>query len=226
MAVLRSASAALAILGAILAAGCNQPPPFNLTLRVRYLPAIVTGTEHVLPAINIAVAPVAGPMAAGRHRVGGIYNADGTPQGDRFIENVGPIITAGLVRCLSDAGLKPSLVTGSDPAKAFPDDASLMIVPELESIEVNKHFGAEHTVHGQYFTMTAQVRLRFTIFSHKSPGSITVTTSGTEQEPPAPVGGEVFLPLETDPSESVSVALSRAIAELILVPEFRRAVSL
>jgi len=47
--------------------------------------------------------------------------------------------------------------------------------------------------------------------------------TGAEDEPPKPVGGEVFFPLETDPAESLSVALSRAIGNLLADPEFRQA---
>jgi hypothetical protein len=46
---------------------------------------------------------------------------------------------------------------------------------------------------------------------------------GVEQEPPAPVGNEVFLPLETEPVESLSVALSRAFGNLMIDPKFRAA---
>ncbi len=47
--------------------------------------------------------------------------------------------------------------------------------------------------------------------------------SGIENEPPNPVGAEVFLPLETEPVESLSVALSRAVGQLMLQPDFRAA---
>jgi hypothetical protein len=50
--------------------------------------------------------------------------------------------------------------------------------------------------------------------------------SGIESEPPNPVGGEVFLPLETLPAESLSVALSRAVGSLMLQAQFRRALPL
>ena len=39
--------------------------------------------------------------------------------------------------------------------------------------------------------------------------------------PTNPVGAEVFLPLETEPVESLSVAMSRAVGNLILDPKFR-----
>jgi hypothetical protein len=46
--------------------------------------------------------------------------------------------------------------------------------------------------------------------------------TGVEDEPPKPVGGEVFFPLETEPAESLSVALSRAIGALLIDPKFRQ----
>lgn len=216
----RRAILIFAVIAAVFSSSCDH----RSTLKVRYLPGIVTGTEHVLPPLNIVVAPASGSMAAGRFRVGGIYNADGSLERDLSIEDIGPVITSALIRCLSDAGLKASMTAATNPAHAFPEGAALMILPQIESISVNKRFGSEHTVHGQYFTMTGQVRLRFLIFSRKTSGMHTVSTIGTEDEPPAPVGGETFLPLETEPTESLSVALSRAVGALILQPEFRRLV--
>jgi len=128
----------------------------------------------------------------------------------------------GVARGLSDAGLKASLAASGDGASS---GSTFTLATEIESISVNKHFAAEQTIHGQYFTMTAQVKLRFTLSSHDHPGLYTGVTTGAETEPPAPVGNEAFLPLETEPAESLSVAMSRAIAALILEPQFRKALT-
>jgi hypothetical protein len=105
-----------------------------------------------------------------------------------------------------------------------PELAPLTIATEIESISVNQRFGRQRTIHGQYFSMTAQVQLRFTVAGRAHGEPYSILTKGSETEPPVPVGGEAFLPLETDPAESLSVALSRAIGTLILRPEFRRAI--
>ena len=217
----RRAILIFAVIAAVFSSSCDH----RSTLKVRYLPGIVTGTEHVLPPLNIVVAPASGSMAAGKFRVGAIYDANGSLKSELSVSDFGPIVTAAVVRCLSDAGLKASVTAATNPTNAFPESASLMVVPRIESIAVNKRFGAEHTVHGQYFTMTAEVRLRFLIFSHKTSSTYSVATTGVEEEPPVPVGGETFLPLETEPAESLSVALSRAVGALILEPEFRRAIA-
>jgi hypothetical protein len=152
--------------------------------------------------------------------VGAVYGADGSRKRALVVRDLGPLITQAVKRCLSDAGLKASVLTPGKVSKNPP----LTIATEIESVSVDQHFGRQRTIHGQYFSMTAHVQLRFTVAdqTHHELGS-TVTT-GIETEPPVPVGGEAFLPLETDPAESLSVALSRAIGMLILQPEFRRAI--
>jgi len=121
-------------------------------------------------------------------------------------------------RCLSDAGLNALAGITGEVGGTPP----LTIATEIESVSVDQRFGRQRTIHGQYFSMTAQVKLRFSVGSQRQRYSIA--TTGSETEPPTPVGGEAFLPLETDPAESLSVALSRAIGTLVLQPEFRRAI--
>jgi hypothetical protein len=65
------------------------------------------------------------------------------------------------------------------------------------------------------------VRARITLSDRVGAVLYSGEISGIESEPPNPVGGEVFLPLETLPAESLSVALSRAIGSLMLQPQFR-----
>jgi len=211
-----SALLAGAVFAAISAAGCQRETP----LRVRYLPGFVPATQHVLPPLSIVVLPAGGSEAGGTFQVGAVYGADGSRKRTLVVRDLGPLITQAVKRCLSDAGLKASVLTPGEVSQYPP----LTIATEIESVSVNQHFGRQRTIHGQYFSMTARVQLRFTVAdrTHRELGS-TVTT-GIETEPPAPVGGEAFLPLETDPAESLSVALSRAIGMLILPPEFRRAI--
>ena len=77
------------------------------------------------------------------------------------------------------------------------------------------------TIHGRYFTMSAVVRVKFTLKNRDGAVLYSGEINGLENEPPNPVGAEVFLPLETEPAESLSVALSRAVGLLMLQPEFR-----
>lgn len=205
-----------AILVAIAAGSCRH----ESTLRMRYLPGLVPATEHVLSPATVAVLPATGSLAAGEIKVGAIYKPDGSVKTPLSTRDVGAIVTQAVARCLSDAGLKASIGV---PENA--DSSAFTLATAIESISIDKHFAAEQTIHGQYFTMVAQVKLRFALSSREHPNLYTGVTTGTETEPPAPVGGEVFLPIETEPAESLSVAMSRAIAELILQPEFRKALS-
>jgi len=205
-----------AVFAAIFASGCQH----ETSLRVRYLPGFVPATQHVLPPLSIAVLPAGGSEAAGKFQVGAVYGADGSRKSTLVVRDLGPLITQAVKRCLSDAGLKPSVVTPGEGSRNQP----LTIETEIESVSVNQHFGRQRTIHGQYFSMAAQVRLRFTVADQAHRELCSTVTAGIETEPPVPVGGETFLPLETDPAESLSVALSRAIGMLILQPEFRRAI--
>jgi hypothetical protein len=205
-----------AVFVAISAAGCQRETP----LRVRYLPGIVPATQHVLPPLSILVLPAGGPEAAGKVQAGAVYGADGSRKRTLVVRDLGPLITQAVKRCLSDAGLKASVFTPGEVSQNPP----LTIATEIESVSVNQHFGRQRTIHGQYFSMTAHVQLRFTVADQTHHELCSTVTTGIETEPPVPVGGEAFLPLETDPAESLSVALSRAIGMLILQPEFRRAI--
>jgi len=165
------------------------------------------------------VFPAIGAQAAGKYTIGAVYNPDGSVMTSLAIRDVGALVTKGVARCLSDAGLKVSIADSGTPGSAF------TLATDIESISVDKHFAAQQTIHGQYFTMTSEVKLRFTLSSSGHPTLYTVVTTGNETEPPAPVGGEDFLPLETEPAESLSVAMSRAIGALVLQPQFRQALA-
>ncbi len=203
--------------GAMLAAGCDR----DASMRIHYLPGIVAGSERVLPPEPIAVAPVAGPMAAGTFKVGAIYDEHGNVERELFLIDPGPLIAQAVVRCLSDAGLKPVMQTSD--RDALRRNGVPVLTTVVEELSVEKRFRPERTVHGQYFSMTARARLSFTLSSRANSNLYSGVMTGTEEEPPAPVGGEIFLPLETEPAESLSVALSRAIGALVLDPRFRAA---
>jgi hypothetical protein len=107
-----------------------------------------------------------------------------------------------------------------------PEGADFILTSDLEQFEVNKRFGPSQTIHGQYFSMRAVVRAKVTLSDREGNALYSGEISGIESEPPNPVGGEVFLPLETLPAESLSVAMSRAIGSLMLQQRFRNALPL
>jgi hypothetical protein len=203
-----------------IALGCKSAP----ALRLHYLPGFVPGSERIFGPVRVAVLPADGAIARGRVRVGGVYSAEGSVEHSFYAEDLGAVVTDAVTRALSGAGLKP---IASGPlrhgAASLPVGVDYMLATSIEEASINQRFGTEQTVHGQYFEMKAKVRIKFTLSSRANPDLYTGEILGTEDEPPAPVGGEVFLPLETDPGESMSVAMSRAIGALMLQPGFRGA---
>jgi len=192
-------------------------------LKLHYLNGFVPGTRAIFLPANIAVAPISGDLAAGIHHVGGVYNSSGNREKVLEVSDAGAVVHDALMTSLADAGLKPIALDSSVDPKDLKAGIDLMLECELEQLEVKKTFGAEQTIHGQYFTMTSRVKLKCKV--SRRDGSVVYENevTGGEDEPPKPVGGEVFFPLETDPAESLSVALSRAIGTLLADPKFRQA---
>ena len=204
---------------ALALTGCKPRTHLN----VHYLPDFVPGSQNIFRPAKIAVTPSAGSVGTGEYQAGAIYTADGTVQTPLVVADAARLFNDALVKGLSDAGLVP-MALDSNPGDGKPPEGSDFILSsELEQVEVNKRFGANQTIHGQYFTMSAVVRVKYELRNRDGAVIYSGDVSGTENEPPNPVGAEVFLPLETDPAESLSVALSRAVGQLMLQPAFRDA---
>ncbi len=198
-------------------AGCTS----REVIKLHYLSGFVPGTRAIFLPANLAVAPVGGDLASGTHEVGGIYDSSGHLQKMLRVSDAGLMVRDALMTSLVDAGLKPiALETAVDPKDMKPG-VDVMLDCELQQISFEQNFGAQQTIHGQYFTMASRVKLKYTL--QRRDGAIVYTNeiTGMEDEPPKPAGGEVFFPLETDPAESLSVALSRAIGALLVDPRFR-----
>lgn len=204
------------------ASGC-QP---STRLKPRFLPGFVPGSQQVFRPVRVGVAPTAGAPGSGEVTVGQIFDADGATQKVLVLRDPRTIFGDMLIEGLKAAGLTPIRLDSAPPPGKLENGTDFILSAELERIEVNKRFGAEETVHGQYFSMNAVVTAKFELRNREGRMLYSGEVSGIENEPPAPVGKEVFLPLETEPSESVSVALSRAIGSLITEPGFRRALPL
>jgi len=189
---------------------CDRRPPIP---SLHYLPGFVPGSENTFQPKNIAVMPIEGRGASGNIVAGAVYDQNGKQIESVIIDGVEKSMTEGLERSLQDAGLH--LVPANDPGADFKLSARLI------SFAISKRFSAEQTVHGQYFTMDAAVTIAFELRDRSGKIVFSKTITGSEQEPPKPVGHEVFFPLETDPVEALSVAMSRAIGGLIIAPAFR-----
>lgn len=214
---LRDIGWSLVLVGCCALVGCAP----RETIKLHYLNGFVPGTRAIFLPANVAVAPVGGDFASGIHEVGGIYDSSGRLQKLLQVSDTGTIAHDALMASLADAGLKPvALGPGIGPTDLKPG-IDLMLSCELKQVSFEQNFGNQQTVHGQYFTMTARVKLKYTL--QRRDGSVIYQNeiTGTEDEPPKPVGGEVFFPLETDPAESLSVALSRAIGNLFIDPKFQ-----
>jgi hypothetical protein len=214
----------LAILAATLAAcaSCGGPPPLEL----RYLPGFVPGSMNVFLPVRVAVAPAGGTLARGTVEVGAIYGPTGSVERRLYVRDAGATVTRAVLRCLADAGAKPVALDRAPAGGGLPDGVDLLLLTELETLDVNKRLDERRTVHGRYFVMKSRVRLKFVLRDRAGATLADVHTSGAQDEPPPPVGDEVFLPLETEPAESLSVALSKAVGALILDESFRRALPL
>ena len=208
-----------ALLGLCALAGCARRD----VIQLHYLSGFVPGTHDIFLPAHIAVAPIGGDLASGVHEVGGIYDPTGHLEKGLQVADAGAVVHDALMTGLADAGLKPIALD----APVSPGDLSagvdVMLTCNLQQLMSEKNFAAQQTIHGQYFTMSSRVGLKCTL--QRRDGSIACENelTGVEEEPPKPVGAEVFLPLESDPAESLSVALSRAVGALVLDPQFRAA---
>jgi hypothetical protein len=215
-----SPSFALTLATAILICGCRAEPA---SLKLHFLRGFVPGTHNVFATVPVAVALPKTRVTQGRFEAGAVFGPSGDVQRRMFVENFGRVLADALVSGLSYAGAKPTLLDTPPADHRPPSGAAFLMIVEPTDVEVNKHFGSRTTVHGRYFTMHSQVRLWVLLFDRAGHAIFSRQISGAEDEPPAPVGHEEFLPLETDPAESLSVALSRAVGALVLEPSILHA---
>ncbi len=207
---------------ALALSGCRPRTRIDLN----YLPGFVPGSQNVFRPVKVAVPPTTSSIGSGESEVGRIYRSDGNPQTALTVSDPARVFTDALIKGLAGAGLSPIALDANPGDGKPPDGSDFILTSELEQFEVNKRFGAAQTIHGQYFSMRAVVRASFQLSNREGVVLYSGEISGIESEPPNPVGGEVFLPLETLPAESLSVALSRAIGSLMLQPQFRAALPL
>jgi hypothetical protein len=187
---------------------------------------MIAGSEHVFRKANIAVPPTVSGIGRGRILVGKIYAVDGTAEHLLYLADASGTFTPMLKQALADAGLVPVALDFEPIDGKPPAGIDFILDSFIESIDVNKRFGGDETVHGQYFDMTARVAVTYQLRNHDGKILYNGRIVGIEKEPPDPVGKEVFLPLETEPVESLSVALSRAIGKLMIQLKFREALPL
>ena len=216
---LRGIACTFALVSCCILVGCAP----REVVKLHYLSGFVPGTRAIFLPANIAVAPVSGDLASGTHAVGGVYQPSGHLEKVLQVSDAGAVVQHALMTSLADAGLKPIAIESGIDSKDLKTGVDLMLTCELRQITFEQNFGAQQTIHGQYFTMVSRVILKYQL--QRRDGSIAYDSevTGVEDEPPKPVGGEVFFPLETDPAESLSVALSRAIGNLLADPKFRQA---
>jgi hypothetical protein len=197
--------------------GCKPGTSIDL----HYLPDFVPGSQNVFRPVKIAVPPTTGSVASGNYQAGAIYDADGAVQTPLVVADAPRVFNDALLKGLADAGLAPVALDSNPDDGKPPEGSDFILSSELEQLEVNKRFEATQTIHGQYFTMRAVVRVKFEFKNRDGAVLFSGEIVGLENEPPNPVGAEVFLPLETEPAESLSVAMSRAVGLLMLQPKFR-----
>ena len=197
--------------------GCRP----RATLALHYLSGIVPDSQNIFRPAKIAVPPTTGDIGGGDYQVGSIYAANGDTQTPLWIDDGAHTLNIALIKGLTDAGLQPVSIDAAPDDGKPPVGSDFMLRSALEQVEVNKHFGSNWTIHGQYFTMNSVVRVRYELKNRDGAVVFSREIDGKEDEPPNPVGAEVFLPLETVPAESLSVAMSRAVGLLVVDPKFR-----
>jgi hypothetical protein len=198
----------LALVALTIFCGCQH----REILKVHYLPGFVPGTRNLFAAKALLIAL---PKNARTIEAGAIYDDQSRLVRRLWVRNASATAGEALQRGFSDAGLK----TGLDDAPEItrpPAGYDYLLRFRVTKFGVIKKFGRNVTVHGRYFAMKADVRLEAEVFDDAGKQILSGESTGNEQEPPQPVGGEVFLPLEEDPAESLSVAMSRAVGALVL----------
>jgi len=205
------------------------------TLKLRHLRGFVPATRNIFESARMAVAPPSGLAAIAEHQVGMVCRADGKIESELYATNLESLLVAALVTQLRDSGLDAfALAVPAGGERAV--GADFVLTTDLEQFQVIKSIGHFfvvgdcarcHTepvkpVLDRYFTMRSRVRLRFTVRDRNGLTLYTGSIAGSEDEPPPRMPGESFLPLETEPGESLSVALSRAVGTLVLDPALRQ----
>jgi hypothetical protein len=216
---LRRIASTFALVTLCAVAGCAP----REIIKLHYLSGFVPGTRAIFLPASVAVAPIAGDLASGTHEVGSVYLSSGHREKVLQVSDADAVVHDAIITSLADAGLKPIALGSNISPKQLKTGIDVMLTCELQQLSVEKHFGAQQTIHGQYFTMTSRVKLKFSLQRRDGAVLYQNEVTGIEDEPPKPVGGEVFFPLETEPVESLSVALSRAIGALLIDPKLRAA---
>ena len=212
----RRCCVAILIAAALALAGCKP----RATLALHYLPGFVPGSQNIFRPAKIAVPPTTSDIGVSDYQVGSIYADDGNIKAPLQVRNADRTFNDALIRGLRDAGLVP-VALDSNPDGKPPEGSDFILNSDLKQLELNKRFSPNWTIHGQYFTMNAIVRVKYELKNRDGDVLFSGEINGTETEPPNPVGAEIFLPLETEPAESLSVAMSRAVGLLIVDPKFR-----
>ena len=142
---------------ALALTGCKPSTRVDL----HYLSGFVPGSQNIFRPAKIAVPPTTGSSAPAIPR-----SARSTmPTAARKLISRSAtgfaLSTRRLIKGLADAGLVP-VALDSNPADGKPPEGSdFILTSELEQLEVNKRFEATQTIHGQYFTMKAVVRVKY-----------------------------------------------------------------
>jgi hypothetical protein len=100
-------------------------------------------------------------IGSGDSEVGAIYAADGTVQTPLAVTDGVHTFNHALIHGLKDAGLMPVALDSNPGDNDSKPPADFILTSELEELKVDKRFEEAQTIHGQYFTMNAKVRIKY-----------------------------------------------------------------
>lgn len=201
----RIALAAIALV-IVSISGCQKPE----TVHLQGSPALLKQVAGLFYPAKIAIVPAgAGPKVRGD--VGAVFAADGARIATIRVAKPGAQLTSVLATFLKAAGLKPVILSGY-PGANPPFGTDFMITSQLEHVDFVKRI--IHTRAGDRFTMMATVQIAVRLVSVAGV-LFKGSTVGVVEEPPAGVSLATYRPELIEPADAISMALSKAIAELL-----------
>jgi hypothetical protein len=199
---------------AIAVAGCAKPQSISL----RYMPdPAVQATTKFFPA-KVAVAAARWDSRNGA--VGHVFDASGSKVANLRIGDPGLQIAQVIAQAFQAAGLQPVVIGSVAEGGKPPLGIDFLAITEIAELTCEKNFQSTPTA--KAFRLNTRVGLKITILG---PGRTPFTGEGVSviDEPPPGVDLATYKPAIAEPSDAVSIALSRAVRSVLDQPAIAHA---